>query len=134
MAPAAPAPQLYPLLPLDRPLRRHGRRSLGLRHLDSGRGRDREGRLRLVYQTPRWEDFVALAVMEIRNYGASSVQVARRLRAMLENLMAGLPGSRVTVLEEELRLLDRAVERAFAEPAERARALTADYQGVGSYG
>ena len=31
----------------------------------------------------RWEDYLSLGVTEIREYGATSIQVARRLRAML---------------------------------------------------
>ena len=34
----------------------------------------------------RWEDFLALSVTEIREYGSSSIRVLRRMRAMLEKL------------------------------------------------
>ena len=34
----------------------------------------------------RWADFLALGVTEIREYGSSSIQVMRRVRAMLEKL------------------------------------------------
>ena len=64
----------------------HLLRSVGGRHLDEGLAHDRSGSLRLVYRTPDWEDFVYLAVTEIRQFGGTSIQVARRLRAMLENL------------------------------------------------
>jgi uncharacterized membrane protein len=47
----------------------HLLRNIGGRHLDTGRVRDAEGRLRLVYRTPDWEDFVQLAVTEIRHFG-----------------------------------------------------------------
>ena len=43
---------------------------LGRRHLDEGRVRDRAGKLRVVYGTPDWPDFVMLAVSEVRQYGA----------------------------------------------------------------
>jgi hypothetical protein len=33
----------------------------------------------LVYRTPDWEDFVCPAVTEIRRFGGTSIQVARRL-------------------------------------------------------
>jgi hypothetical protein len=49
------------------------------------------------YQTTDWEDFVQLAVTEIRHFGGASIQVNRRLRAMLENLIQTLP-ERETVL------------------------------------
>ena len=38
--------------------------------------------------TRRWEDIVMLGLTEIREFGATSVQVMRRLRALLEELLA----------------------------------------------
>ena len=69
----------------------HLLRNVGSRHLDDERVRDAAGRVRLVYRTPGWEDFVQLAVTEIRHFGGESIQVARRLRAMLENLLETVP-------------------------------------------
>ena len=57
------------------------------RDLDMGQVRDATGRLRLVDGTPNWDDLVALAATEIRHYGNGSIQVARRLLAMLESLI-----------------------------------------------
>ena len=104
---------------------------LGRKQLDSGSVADEQGRLRLVYPTPQWEDFVALAVSEIRQFGASSIQVARRLRAMLEHLASALPEPRVPPLREELAMLEHAVERAYPEAKDRERAQTGDLQGLG---
>jgi len=56
-------------------------RWVGSRQLDSGMNCDSEGKLRLIVPTPKWEDFVSLAVSEIRLFGAGSLQVPRRLRA-----------------------------------------------------
>src|SRR5215831_13256722 len=56
-------------------------REVGLRHLENGMVYDSNGRLRLVYRTPDWEDFVVLAITEIRQFGAHSTQVVRRMRA-----------------------------------------------------
>jgi uncharacterized membrane protein len=39
-----------------------------------------ERNLRLMYRTPNWEDFVHLAVTEIRQYGRDSIQIMRPLR------------------------------------------------------
>ncbi len=72
----------------------HLLRNVGKRHLDDERVRDTSGRVRLVFRTPEWEDFVQLAVTEIRHFGGESIQVARRLRAMLENLIETLPPKR----------------------------------------
>jgi uncharacterized membrane protein len=76
-------------------------------------------------------DFVALAVTEIRQFGGASIQVARRLRAMLENLIQTLPEERRDVLRQELKLLHRSAERFFPEPEDRALADISDFQGVG---
>jgi uncharacterized membrane protein len=109
----------------------HLLREVGQRHLDDERVRDASGRLRLVYRTPDWEDFVRLAVTEIRQFGGTSIQIARRLRAMLENLIQALPEERAVLLRQELELLHRSVERFFLEPEDRALAGVGDFQGVG---
>ena len=51
------------------------------------------GGLRVIFPTPNWDDFVQLAFREIRLYGAENFQIARRLRAMIDNLIAILPES-----------------------------------------
>jgi uncharacterized membrane protein len=109
----------------------HLLRAVGGRHLADGRVRDAAGRLRLVYRTPDWEDFVLLSVTEIRHFGGASIQVARRLRAMLENLIPSLTEGRAALLRRELALLQRAGERAFPEPEDRALADVSDSQGMG---
>jgi uncharacterized membrane protein len=92
---------------------------------------DAAGRLRLVYRTPDWEDFVGLAVTEIRQFGGTSIQIVRRMRAMLENLIEMLPAERTDQLRAELALLSRTVERDFVDPADRKRAASGDSLGVG---
>jgi len=109
----------------------HLLREVGQRHLDDERVRDSSGRVRLVYRTPDWGDFDRLAVTEIRQFGGGSIQVVRRLRAMLENLIQTLPPERASFLRQELDLLKRSVERFFKEPEDRALAQVSDSQGVG---
>jgi len=109
----------------------HLLRSASLRDLDTGRVRDETGRLRLVYRTPDWDDLVALAVTEIRHYGKDSIQIARRLRAMLESLIPAVPEGRAVRLREELDLLHRTVERNFPDVEDRTRAGRADSLGIG---
>jgi uncharacterized membrane protein len=109
----------------------HLLRTVGSRQLTEGQVCDTTGRLRLVYRTPDWEDFVHLAITEIRQFGGNSIQIARRLRAMLENLIQTLPETRIVLLREELNLLDRTAERFFPEPEDRALADVSDSQGVG---
>lgn len=109
----------------------HLLRHVGQRYLGDGQMHDPDGRLRLLYRTPDWGDFVGLAVTEIRHYGGSSIQVARRLRAMLENLTQTLPEERAASLRKELELVHRSTERFFSDPEDRALADVSDYQGVG---
>jgi uncharacterized membrane protein len=106
-------------------------REVGLRRLDTGLVHDSAGQLRLVYRTPDWEDFVRLAVTEIRQFGANSTQVVRRMRAMLENLIPLLPPLRSSVLRQELALLKSSVDQGFAVPQDRERADSPDFQGLG---
>lgn len=104
---------------------------VGSRQLNDEKVRDSNGRYRLIYRTPNWEDFVQLAVTEIRQFGGTSIQVVRRLRAMLEYLLQNLPETRATPLRQELALLKRTAERLFPEPEDRALAEGSDAQGVG---
>ena len=106
-------------------------RTVGERRLHNGQVRDNSGRLRLVYRTPDWEDFVYLAVTEIRQFGGASIQIARRLRALLENLLQTVPEERAALLRTELELLHRSTERCFTDPEDRALADVSDFQGVG---
>ncbi|HTO08797.1 MAG TPA: DUF2254 domain-containing protein [Myxococcota bacterium] len=105
---------------------------VGKRRLDAGQTRDAQGRLRLCYRTPDWIDFVGLAVTEIRHFGASSMQVARRLQAMIDHLLKVLPEARKAALRDELALLRGSVQRVFPDEQDRALAQVGDLQGLGS--
>jgi uncharacterized membrane protein len=109
----------------------HLLRDVGSRYLAEGREIDRKGQLRLAYRTPNWEDFVKLAVTEIRQYGCDSIQVMRRSRAMLENLIETLPDRRRPLLSKELYLLERSAVRTFPDLDDRALAQMSDLQGLG---
>lgn len=106
-------------------------RLVGARDLHGDVLSDPEGLPRLIVRTPDWEDFVTLAFSEIQLYGAGNFQVARRLRAMIDDLLVVLPNARQPALRRELESLDRAVEKhfPFAEDLELAR--QADLQGLG---
>ena len=106
-------------------------RNLGFRKLRGEVILDEQGRPRVIFRTPNWEDYVHVACTEIRAYGADNIQVARRMRAMLETLKRVLPEYRHTALQHELDLLDRAVATRFAAADERALALIPDAQGLG---
>ena len=104
---------------------------VGRRHLHNDTLFDANGALRLLLPIPEWDDFVQLAVSEIRLYGTGNFQVSRRMRAMIENLLESLPKSRRPALCRELDLLDRALPKLheFAEDLDLAR--KADFQGLG---
>jgi len=106
-------------------------RSAGRRNLRADSILDSSGRLRVIFRTPDWNDFVHLACCEIRFYGASNVQIARRLRAMIFNLANTLPGERHAALRQELELLDAMLEKLYLLPADLALARIADSQGLG---
>jgi uncharacterized membrane protein len=92
---------------------------------------DEAGEPRLIFRTPNWEDFVHLTSTEIRHCGAGSVQIMRRMRSMLENLIQTLPPHRHAELYQQLELLDRTVEVNYSFPEDRALALLPDSQGLG---
>ena len=106
-------------------------RTVGMRDLRNDSVWDADGRRRVLVRTPDCNDFVQLAFSEIRHYGASNLQVARRLRALLESLMEVLPESRVPALRREWQLLDRSVQRLFPFAEDLALARTPDPQGLG---
>jgi uncharacterized membrane protein len=107
-------------------------RRLGRRDLDAGYARDRDGRLRLVYPMPTWEDYLTLAFDEIRQYGATSVQVMRRLRSTLVELAASLASAeRADAVRRYLKHLDLAIERSPFDAEDRLKARQEDRQGLG---
>ena len=68
--------------------------------------RDEQQNLRLVMPAQRFEDFLALGVTEIREYGGSSIQVMRRLRATLLALQASVLPEYAPAVAAELEKLD----------------------------
>ena len=89
---------------------------------------------RFAYPTPLWEDYLSLAVDEIRRYGRGSFQVSRRLRAVLEDLDASIHERRRPAIENRLRRLEADLEYSFPSPEDRLEAATPDRQGIGSPG
>ena len=106
-------------------------RSAGRRNLRTDQILDRAGKLRVIFRTPNWEDFVHLAFSEIRFYGAENMQIARRLRAMIVNLTNTLPAQRHSALRKELELLDRTIQKLYVLPEDLKLASIPDLQGLG---
>jgi uncharacterized membrane protein len=107
-------------------------RELAGRDLEGSIALDDQGAVRLVWPAPSWADVLELAFGEIRHYGATSVQVCRRLRAVLEDLREATPPRRHPAIEAQLRQLDASVRHAFPEgSADRVGAMVADRIGLG---
>jgi uncharacterized membrane protein len=104
---------------------------LGSRSLTAGRSRDAQGKIRLVFPVPSWEDFLVLAFDEIRFYGASSIQVMRRMRALLQDLTEHVPPERRSALQNYLERVDNGIRRSFEDVDDRKDALEEDRQGLG---
>lgn len=83
---------------------------------------DDHGALRVVAPRYAWDDYVELAFDEIRHYGRGSIQVARRMRGALDDLLAIAPAHRRPALERQLRLLTASTERDFPDEADTRRA------------
>ena len=86
---------------------------------------------RVVVPARGWEEYLSLAVTEIRQYGASSVQVTRRLRALLEELREVVPPDRRVAVEGELARLDATVNERWGDSTDLDIAGSADRQGIG---
>jgi uncharacterized membrane protein len=109
-------------------------RMLATRDLATGAQRDGEGALRLFLRERTWDDYVALGIDEVRHYGGRSIQVARRLRAMLDDLITFAPRDRLPPLLRQRELLDASVVRNFDDEADREYARRPDLQGHGYSG
>jgi uncharacterized membrane protein len=106
-------------------------RTVGTRDLRDEKIFDSERQLRLIFHTPNWQDFVDLTFTEIRMYGAGNLQVMRRLRAMIDTVSHGLSERRVSALQKELDLLDRATHQLYTFQEDIERSRVPDAQGLG---
>ena len=104
---------------------------LGSRCLDVGSCRDNQGSIRLTIPSPDWDDFLRLALDEIRYCGASSVQVMRRMKALIGDLLTVLPAERHEALRHWERRLHVTIGRTFADAEEKQEAAVPDRQGLG---
>jgi uncharacterized membrane protein len=83
------------------------------------------------FPAPSWDQYVDLALIEIRQYGARSAQVARRLRALHNHLLEIVDDSQRGRIELERRLLDEGLIAAFPDPREREILEHPDRLGLG---
>jgi uncharacterized membrane protein len=104
---------------------------IGCRRLDVGHYCDSAGRVRLILPMPSWDDFLRLSIDEIRTYGATSVQVMRRMHALTESLAEVVAADRLPALRRWERRVEASIEQAFATVEERRDASVGDRQGLG---
>jgi uncharacterized membrane protein len=93
--------------------------------------RDSAGTPRLLMPGRTWDDYLTLAVTEIREYGAQSIQVTRRLRAMLDDLQQSVRPEYRAAVDAEIVKLNATVATGFAGSPDRALAEAPDPQGIG---
>jgi uncharacterized membrane protein len=72
-----------------------------------------------------------LAFDEIRFYGANSVQVMRRMMALISEMISVLPRERHYALRYWQQRLQTTIERSFGDVEDRLDALAEDRQGLG---
>lgn len=106
-------------------------RRLGDADLEIGEVRDRRGALRVVYKTPRWEDFLQLGLSEILLYGSGSIQVERRLEALLDFLAQALPLARAEAVSRFRDQRQSLSAVSFKDATFRRWADIGDREGIG---
>lgn len=105
---------------------------LGRRRLEIGAFCDRAEHVRLVVTLPSWDDFLDLAFTEIRHYGAESVQIMRRMKALLSDLLEALPEERRSALLSQQKRLAATIARSFADIQDQLDASQEDREGLGA--
>ena len=81
-------------------------RRLVEREIPSPVRRDDSGQVVLVLPRPGWDDYVELALDEIRLAGERQLQIGRRIRHLLGDLLGVAGDERKAVLRRELALVD----------------------------
>jgi len=88
----------------------------------------------VVVPARSWEDFLTLGMTEIRQYGASGIQVMRALRATLEELREDVRPEHRGAVDEELSRLDSTLASHWGDSVDLDRASIPDAQGMGGPG
>jgi uncharacterized membrane protein len=105
---------------------------LGMRRLEIGTYPDRAGNTRLLVPFLRWDDLLCLAFDEICAYGAGSIQVMRRMNALLADLKIALPEERQAGLTAWQARVKATILSSYRTNEERAEAFKEDRQGLGA--
>lgn len=108
-------------------------RRITRKDLEASHFRDSSGDLRLIIMLPSWEDYLALAFDEIRQFRANSIQIMRRLRAALAGLVDESPVSaRAEATRRYLKQLDLSIDHSGFDPEDKNKAKE-DRQGLGGH-
>lgn len=107
-------------------------RQIARRPMHSGDYRDDAGTVRVTVPTLQWDGFVRLAFDELRQAGASSPQVVRRLTAAFEDLIEVAPPDRRPALARQLALLHEQAAASTPTEADREAVMQPDRAGIGS--
>ena len=107
-------------------------RQLARRPFPDGRVPEENGEIRLLAKTMTWENYVHLALDEIRIAGAGSPQVSRRLFAALTDLRGVALPERIEVLDQQAALLRAATVEAMRDERDVRFALDPDREGLGA--
>jgi uncharacterized membrane protein len=106
-------------------------RAFGGAELERGVVRDEAGTVRVVCMHPSWEDLLALGLCEIAQYGEKSVQVQRRLGALLADLAESVPAPRRPAVEQWQSGQQQLLAQLQLSPGARVLAGNRDRQGLG---
>lgn len=98
---------------------------------DGQRVYEGSGSLRLIVPFSTWSDLLTLAFEEICAYGADSMQVVRRMNAVIDDLILAVPEKRRPALAAWRKRLESTVARSFVDDEQRAEAVKSDRQGLG---
>lgn len=104
---------------------------IGRSRIEIGQIYDRDGNPRVLYPVPTWEDFLDLAFEEIRLCGAESIQISRRMKALLSDLADVIPAERRDAVRVHEQRLDASIRRAFPYAEDHLLAVTEDREGLG---
>jgi uncharacterized membrane protein len=104
---------------------------IGGRRLEIGAYPDDSGQIRLIIPFPSWDDFLHLGFEEILSYGARSVQVMRRMKALISDLLTVVPPERRASLRYWQERLQTSIARSFEDAEEKLSASSEDRQGLG---
>lgn len=107
-------------------------RRIGNSNLAIGTIRDSAGAIRVIYKTPTWEDYLQLGLSEIMQYGATSIQVERRLEALLQFLQQAVPVERAIAVANFVKHRRTLAAHSFEDTTFREWAEMADREGIGS--